>query len=125
MKSQDAASLKSFANKLHGAVVTVAKSKFAADLNSRTTMMVLESKLPHALKEKWNLKKKKDDEQVLNVLDLDDWISTKALSKENEKNVFSALNGSSTKDVKSDSKKISGGKKGSSTLTSTIAHVAT
>ena len=64
MKSQDAASVKSFANKLHGTVVTVAKSKFAAGLNSRTTMMVLESKLPHALKNKWNLKKKKDLERA-------------------------------------------------------------
>jgi hypothetical protein len=55
LKAVDAASLKAFANKLHGAVVTLAKSRFSEDLNSRTTMMVLEAKLPASLKDKLNL----------------------------------------------------------------------
>jgi hypothetical protein len=42
LKAVDAAGLKAFANILHGAVVTLAKSRFSEDLNSRTTMMLLE-----------------------------------------------------------------------------------
>ena len=56
--------------------------------------MVLEGKLPASLKEKWNLKKQKDPENTSSVLDLDDWILTRALSKEETKNVFAALSAS-------------------------------
>jgi hypothetical protein len=53
--------------------------------------MVLEAKLPASLKEKWNLKKQKNPEATSNVLDFDDWISAKALTKEDTKNVFVPL----------------------------------
>jgi hypothetical protein len=51
-------------------------------------MMVLEAKLPATLKDKWNMTKKRADGGSLNILDFDYWISTRALTKEENKNIF-------------------------------------
>ncbi|XP_057367043.1 uncharacterized protein LOC130688067 [Daphnia carinata] len=72
LKSLDAASLKTFANRLHGAVAMLSKSKYAHKLHSRTTLMALEAKLTPYLNDKWNEKRKKTGVE-LNILDLDDW----------------------------------------------------
>ncbi|KZS10201.1 Uncharacterized protein APZ42_025383 [Daphnia magna] len=45
LKSQDAASLKTFANWFHGAVVALSQSRNVHELHSRTTMMAIEAKL--------------------------------------------------------------------------------
>ncbi|KZR95916.1 Uncharacterized protein APZ42_010029, partial [Daphnia magna] len=79
LKSQDAASLKTFANRLHGAVVTLSQSRYAHELHSRTTLMAMEAKLTTYLKEKWSEKRKRTGAK-LNVLDLDDWITVKSMS---------------------------------------------
>ncbi|KAK4006390.1 hypothetical protein OUZ56_011543 [Daphnia magna] len=52
LKSQDAASLKTFANRLHGAVVTLSQSRCAHELYSHTTLMTMQAKLKSYLKEK-------------------------------------------------------------------------
>ncbi|KAK4028547.1 hypothetical protein OUZ56_021552 [Daphnia magna] len=52
LKSQDSASLKTFANRLHEAVVTLSQSRYAHELQSRTTLMAIEAKLTNYLKEK-------------------------------------------------------------------------
>jgi hypothetical protein len=123
LKSTDAASLKTFANRLHGAVVTLNQSQYVDVLNSRVTMMVLEAKLPSSLKEKWNLKKKKNPNATSNVLDFDDWITSKALTKDDTKNVFATLSEAASKDPKSDGKKSNTPK--NPPHISTINHVST
>ncbi|KZS06410.1 Uncharacterized protein APZ42_030148 [Daphnia magna] len=90
LKSQDAASLKTFANRLHRAVVTLSQSIYAQELQSRTTLIAIEAKLTTYLKEKWNEKLKKAGAE-LNVLDLDDWVTVKSMSKQHGKNVFGSL----------------------------------
>ena len=122
LKSLEAGSLKEFANRLHGAVATLAKSTYSQELHSRTTLMAMEAKLPPNLKDKWNQKRKKDGSE-LNVLDLDDWITLKAMSKQHGKNVFESLQTSTSKSVRFDEKKP--GKGPSATPTSTISHVST
>ncbi|KAK4009255.1 hypothetical protein OUZ56_018371 [Daphnia magna] len=81
LKNQDAASLKTFANRLHGAVMTLSQSRYAHELHSRTTLMAMEAKLTTYLKEKWNEKRKRTGAE-LNVLDLDDWVTVKSMSKQ-------------------------------------------
>ncbi|KAK4013891.1 hypothetical protein OUZ56_026443 [Daphnia magna] len=73
VKNQDVASLKTFANRLHGAVVTLSQSRYAYELHSRTTLIAIEAKLTTSFKEKWREKRKRTGAE-LNVLDLDDWI---------------------------------------------------
>ncbi|KAK4013817.1 hypothetical protein OUZ56_026370 [Daphnia magna] len=72
LKSQDDASLKTFANRLYGAVVILSQSRYVHEFHSRTTLMTIEAKLTTYLQEKWNEKRKKAGAE-LNVLDLDDW----------------------------------------------------
>ncbi|KAK4013913.1 hypothetical protein OUZ56_026465 [Daphnia magna] len=83
LKSQDAASLKTFANRLHRAVLTLSQSRYAHELHSRTTLMAIEAKLTTYLEEKGNEKRKKEGAK-LNVLDLDDWVTVKSMSKQHE-----------------------------------------
>ncbi|KAK4045751.1 hypothetical protein OUZ56_033662 [Daphnia magna] len=52
LKSQDAASLKTFANRLHGAVVTHSQSRYVHELHSHTSLMAIEAKLTTYLQEK-------------------------------------------------------------------------
>ncbi|KAI9553744.1 hypothetical protein GHT06_018993 [Daphnia sinensis] len=79
LKNQDAANLKTFANRLHGAVATLSQSRYAHELQSRTTLMAIEAKLTPHLKDKWNEKRKRAGAE-LNVLDLDDWVTVKSMS---------------------------------------------
>ncbi|KAK4006847.1 hypothetical protein OUZ56_012004 [Daphnia magna] len=84
LKSQDAASLKTFDNRMHGAVVTISQTRYAHEIHSRTTLMAIEAKLTTYLKDKWNEKRKKAGAE-LNVLDLDDWVTVKSMSKQRGK----------------------------------------
>ncbi|KAK4037577.1 hypothetical protein OUZ56_029608 [Daphnia magna] len=122
LKSQDAASLKTFANRLHGAVVTLSQSRYVHELHSRTILMAIEAKLTTYLQEKWNEKRKKAGAE-LNVLDLDDWVTVKSMSKQHGKNVFESLNTSTSKSVRFDEKKPV--KKPNASHTLTIGHVST
>ncbi|KAK4024714.1 hypothetical protein OUZ56_010135 [Daphnia magna] len=115
LKSQDAASLKIFANRLHGAVD-------AHELHSRTTLMAIEAKLTSYLKEKWNENKKKVGVE-LNILDLDDLVTVKYMSKQHGKNVFESFPTLTSKAVRLDEKKPV--KRQNATLISTIGHVST
>ncbi len=69
--------------------------------------MVLEAKL-------WNLKKNRADGGSLNILDFDDLISTRALTKEDNKNIFAQPSPSTPKDSKPTDKKSAKDKKGPS-----------
>ncbi|KAI9550723.1 hypothetical protein GHT06_006518 [Daphnia sinensis] len=103
LKNQDAANLKTFANRLHGAVATLIQSRYAHELQSRTTLMAIEAKLTPHLKDKWNEKRKRAGAE-LNVLDLDDWVTVKSMSKQHGKNVFESLPTSTSKLIRFDDK---------------------
>jgi hypothetical protein len=45
LKNQETGNLKSFTNRLNGAVVTLSQSKYEQELQSRTTLMAIEAKL--------------------------------------------------------------------------------
>ncbi|KZS03354.1 Uncharacterized protein APZ42_033938 [Daphnia magna] len=122
LMSQDAASLKTFANRLHGAVATLSQSRYVHKLHSRTTLMAIEAKLTTYLQEKWNEKRKKAGAE-LNVLDQDDWVTVKSMSKQHGKKVFESLNTSTSKSVRFDEKKPV--KRPNASHTSTIGHVST
>ncbi|KAK4006425.1 hypothetical protein OUZ56_011578 [Daphnia magna] len=122
LKNQDAASLKTFANRLHVAVVTLSQSRYAHELYSNTTLMAIEGKLATYLKEKWNEKRKKAGSE-LNVLDLDDRVTVKSMSKQHGKNVFESLSTPTTKSVWFDEKKPV--KTQNASQTSTNGHVST
>ncbi|KAK4017872.1 hypothetical protein OUZ56_033807 [Daphnia magna] len=98
LKSQDAASLKTFANRLHGAVVTLSQSRYAHELHSRTTLMAMEAKLTTYLKEKWNEKRKRTGAE-LNVLDLDDWVTVKSMIRFDEKKPVKKQNAAHTSTI--------------------------
>ncbi|KZS02647.1 Uncharacterized protein APZ42_000236, partial [Daphnia magna] len=83
--------------------------------------MAIEAKLTTYLKEKWNEKRKRTGAE-LNVLDLDDWITVKSMSKQHGKNAFESLPTSTSK-VRFDEKKPV--KKQNAAHTSTIGHVST
>ncbi|KAK4030771.1 hypothetical protein OUZ56_024110 [Daphnia magna] len=122
LKSQDAACLKTFANRFHGAVVNLSKSRYAHELHNHTTLMAIEVKTTTYLKEKWNEKRKKAGAE-LNVLDLDDWVTVKSMCKQHGKNVFKSLPTSTSKSVRFDEKKPV--KRPNASHTSTIGHVST
>lgn len=60
--------------------------------------MAIEAKLTSYLKEKWNENKKKVGVE-LNILDLDDLVTVKYMSKQHGKNVFEYLPMSTSKAV--------------------------
>ncbi|KAI9550605.1 hypothetical protein GHT06_006279 [Daphnia sinensis] len=91
-------------------------------IQPRTTLMAIEAKLTPHLKDKWNEKRKRAGAE-LNVLDLDDWVTVKSMSKQHGKNVFESLPTSTSKSIRFDDKKPV--KKSTATHTSTIGHVTT
>jgi hypothetical protein len=52
LKNQEAGNLKSFTNRLNGAVVTLSQSKYAQELQSRTILMAIEAKLHAYMRDK-------------------------------------------------------------------------
>lgn len=122
LKNQEAGNLKTFANRLHGAVATLSQSKYAQELNCRTTLMAIEAKLPAYLRDKWS-EKRKMARTELNILDLDDWVTLKSMSKQHGKNVFESLPTSTSKNVRFHEKDPV--KRPNAPHVSTIGHVST
>ncbi|KAK4021376.1 hypothetical protein OUZ56_003293 [Daphnia magna] len=87
------------------------------ELHSRTTLMAIESKLTTYLKEKWNEKRKKAGAE-LNVLDLEDLVTVKSMSRQHGKK--SSLPTTASKSVRFDEKKPA--KRQNASQTSTIGH---
>jgi hypothetical protein len=79
-KNQEAGNLQSFTNRLNGAVASLSQSKYAQKLQSRTTLMAIEAKLPAYLRDKWSEKRKMAGVE-LNILDSNDWVTLKSMSK--------------------------------------------
>ncbi|XP_045036866.1 uncharacterized protein LOC116919330 [Daphnia magna] len=104
LKNQEAGNLKFFTNRLHGAVATLSQSKYAQELHSRTTLIAIEVKLPAYLRDKWSEKRKMAGAE-LNILDLDDWVTLKSMSKQHGKIVFESLPTSTSKNVRFHEKK--------------------
>jgi hypothetical protein len=80
LKNQEAGNLKSFTNRLNGAVVTLSQSKYAQELQSRTTLMDIEAKLHAYMRDKWSIKCKKAGVEF-DILDLNDWVTLKSKNK--------------------------------------------
>ncbi|KZS05598.1 Uncharacterized protein APZ42_031194 [Daphnia magna] len=65
--------------RLHIAVVTLSQSRYAHELQCRTTVSAIEANLTSCLREKWN-EKRKNAGVELNVLDLDDWVTVNSVA---------------------------------------------
>ncbi|XP_057376030.1 uncharacterized protein LOC130696912 [Daphnia carinata] len=75
VQPNDSASLKTFSNKLHGAVSALSRSGLASELESLGNLMHVVTKLPKTLRERWGEKVMKMHPAIPSIVDLDDWLN--------------------------------------------------
>ncbi|XP_057366727.1 uncharacterized protein LOC130687571 [Daphnia carinata] len=75
VQPNDSASLKTFSNKLHGAVSALSNSGLASELESLGNLMHVVAKLPKTLRERWGGKVMKMHPAAPSIVDLDDWLT--------------------------------------------------
>ncbi|XP_057375011.1 uncharacterized protein LOC130695966 [Daphnia carinata] len=75
VQPNDSASLKTFSNKLHGAVSALSNKGLASELESLGNLMHVVTKLPKTLRERWGGKVMKMHPAVPSIVDLDDWLT--------------------------------------------------